>query len=352
MRRWSYFKIGVFVISAVAIGIAGVIALGIGTIFQKKSLVETYIEESVQGLDIGSPVKFRGVQIGTVEQITLTSVEYPTRRRYVLVRAGLDPAMLESPLADVPGAGWRAEIERGLRVRLAPQGFTGVAYLEADYLDPARYPPLVIDWEPAYPYIPSARSTITRITESVDRILRNVESVDIQRLTETMEKSLATISQFTAGANLDKIGLQVNAVLSELRETNRELKTIVTGPEIKSALGDAAAAAASARQIFARAEEPLNKILMQLPETSERIKNLAEKMDQAAMHLPETAAQVRETLGRLDRVIAGQQEDVVATVQNLRAASENVRDITESMRSYPGQVIFGSPPPPAKAFAR
>src|SRR5512145_1750508 len=100
MQTWSYFKIGLFVVSAVAIAVVGVVALGVGTVFRKQVLVETYIDESVQGLDIGSPVKFRGVQVGEVETITLTSVEYPTRRRYVLVRMGLDPAMFQYPLVD------------------------------------------------------------------------------------------------------------------------------------------------------------------------------------------------------------------------------------------------------------
>jgi phospholipid/cholesterol/gamma-HCH transport system substrate-binding protein/paraquat-inducible protein B len=352
MRNWSYFKIGVFVISAVIIGVIGVIALGVGSIFRKQVLVETYIDESVQGLDIGSPVKFRGVQVGSVEQITLTSVEYPTRRRYVLVRAGLEPSVFTDPLVGVSGPGLKAEIEKGLRVRLAPQGLTGVAYVEADYLDPARYPPLVIDWQPAYPYIPSARSTITRLTESVDRILRNVENVDIQRLTETIEKSLATVSKFTEGANLDKIGPQILTILVEVKETNRELRKIMSGPEIKSTLSDAAAAAASARQIFSEAEEPLHKILADLPETSEKIKNLADKMDAASTNLPESAAHLKETLRRLERFLENQQEDIEVTVRNLRAVSENVRDITENIKRYPGQVLFGSPPPPAKAFSR
>lgn len=352
MQSWSYFKIGLFVISGIVIAVIGVIALGVGSIFQKQVLVETYIDESVQGLDIGSPVKFRGVQVGKVEQITLTSVEYPTRRRYVLVRAGLEPSVFIDPLVDVSGPGLGMEVEKGLRVRLAPQGLTGVAYVEADYLDPARYPPLVIDWQPIYPYIPSARSTITRLTESVDRILRNVENVDIQRLTETIEKSLSTVTKFTEGANLEKIGPQVNVILAEIRQTNRELKTIMTGPEIKSALSDASAAAASARQIFSQAEKPLNKILADLPETSEKIKNLADKMDAASANLPESAAHLKETLLRLERFIASQQGDIEVAVQNLRAISENVRDITENVKSYPGQILFGSPPPPAKAFSK
>jgi phospholipid/cholesterol/gamma-HCH transport system substrate-binding protein/paraquat-inducible protein B len=352
MQTWSYFKIGVFVISAVVIGVIGVVALGVRTIFQKQVLVETYIDESVQGLDIGSAVKFRGVQVGDVEKITLTSVEYPTRRRYVLVRVGLDPSMFQYPLVDAGGPGFDTEIQKGLRVRLAAQGLTGVAYLEADYLDPARYPPLAIDWQPVYPYIPSAQSTITRLTESVDRILRNVENVDIQRLTETIEKSLSTITKFTTGAGLDKIGPQVNAILTEIGHTNRELKAIMTSPELKSTLADASAAAASARQIFAQAEKPLNKILADLPETSERIKNLAGQMDAASADLPETTGHLKETLRRLERFIASQQDDLQVTVQNLRAITENVKEITDNAKSYPGQILFGSPPPPAKAFTR
>ena len=73
-------------IVVLVIAVIGVILLGVGTVFEKTSLVETYIDESVQGLDVGSAVKFRGVPIGKVEKISLTSAEYATRKRYVLVR--------------------------------------------------------------------------------------------------------------------------------------------------------------------------------------------------------------------------------------------------------------------------
>ncbi|HEX5022304.1 MAG TPA: MlaD family protein, partial [Candidatus Binatia bacterium] len=86
MEKLSYFKIGIFVISATVIGVFGLLVLGVGSILQKKALVETYIDESVQGLDVGSRLKFRGVPVGSVEQISLTSAEYATRRQYVLVR--------------------------------------------------------------------------------------------------------------------------------------------------------------------------------------------------------------------------------------------------------------------------
>jgi len=52
VEKLSYFKIGIFVISATVIGVFGLLVLGVGSILQKKALVETYIDESVQGLDV------------------------------------------------------------------------------------------------------------------------------------------------------------------------------------------------------------------------------------------------------------------------------------------------------------
>ena len=150
-------------------------------------------------------------------------------------------------------------------MRLAAQGLTGVAYLEADYLDPERNPPLEIDWQPKYPYIPSARSRIVQLSDSVESILQNFEQLDIPRLVNSVDKSLTAITKMAEGANVEKIGAQANALLTEVRETNRQLKDLVASPELKSTLVDAAATASSARQIIERAEKPLNQMLADLP---------------------------------------------------------------------------------------
>ena len=348
----SYFKIGLFVISATVIGVIGVVVLGVGTLLQKKVIIETYIDESVQGLDVGSPVKFRGVLVGKVEQITLTSAEYPTRRRYVLVRAGLTSTMFQDALPDASGPGFAAEISKGLRVRLAPQGLTGTAYLEVDYLDPARHPPLAIDWEPIYPYVPSGQSRITQLAEAVERILGNIEEINLQKLIQGIEKSLSTLIKVAEGANLEKIGRETYILLTEMRETNRQVKALVGGSDLKNALQDTAAAAGTARQILESVDKPLTQLVAELPKTSEGINRLVQHLDLVAADLPETGVQLRQTLVRLNRLLAGQQRDIEKTVQNLRAVSENIKETTDNSRKYPSQVLFGAPPPPSKVMER
>ena len=352
MEKFSYFKIGIFVISAVVIGIIGVVVLGVGTIFQKKSIVETYIDESVQGLDVGSPVKFRGVPVGRVEQISLTSAEYATRREYVLVRVSISSNILPFPVNDPRSPQLKQALDRGFRIRIAPQGLTGVAYLEADYLEPERNPPLEIDWQPEYPYIPSTRSRITQLSEAVERILRNFSDIDIAQLSQTIDKSIVAITKLAENANLDKIGAQANALLNELRQTNRQINTLVSNPELKTAVADVSASAGRARQIIERAEKPINQMLTDLPQATESLNRLVKRLDSAASDLPQTSTELRQTIQRMNRLLANQQRDIEKTMDNLRAVSENMKEITENSKKYPSQVLFGAPPPPSKAMQR
>ena len=352
MEKLSYFKIGVFVISAVIIGVIGVVVLGVGAIFQKTSLIETYIDESVQGLDVGSAVKFRGVPVGRVEQITLTSAVYPTRRQYVLVRMSVSPNVFHFPVNDPASPALKAELERGFRVRLAPQGLTGVAYLETDYLDPKLNPPLEIDWQPHYPYIPSTRSRITQLSEAVERILRNFADINIPQLTGSIDRSLAAMTKLAESANLDKIGAQANSLLVELRQTNRQINGLVSSSELKSALADASATAGRARQIVERAEKPINQMLADLPQAAESMNRLVKRLDAVSNDLPDASAQLRQTLQRLNRLLASQQREIEKTMENLRGISENMKEITENSKKYPSQVLFGGPPPPSKVMQK
>lgn len=352
MEKLSYFKIGIFVISAIVIGVIGVVVLGVGTVFQKRSLIETYIDESVQGLDVGSPVKFRGVPVGRVEQISLTSAVYSTRRQYVLVRISISSNMFQFPINDPNSPALKSELERGFRVRLAAQGLTGVAYLETDYLDPERNPPLEIDWQPYYPYIPSTRSRITQLSEAIERILQNFGDINIPQLTGSIEKSLGAMTKLAESANLEKIGAQANSLLTEVRETNRQINALVASPELKSALADASATAGRARQLIERAEKPVNQMLADLPQAAESMNRLVNRLDAVSNDLPETSAQLRQTLQRLNRLVASQQRDIEKTMENLRGISDNMKEITDNSKKYPSQVLFGAPPPPSKVMQK
>lgn len=185
-QKANYFKIGVFILLGIVLLIAGIVALGVGDFFKRKITMETYFDETVQGLDIGSFVKYRGVKIGEVTDITIVSDHYSFdplsdrfRKfgRYVYVKMEMEPNTFGSlkNIKNVENFIQRMVNEHGLRVRLNYLGITGLCYLEIDYVDPKTTSSLEIDWKPKNVYLPSVPSTLVRIEQAITNFSQRFE---------------------------------------------------------------------------------------------------------------------------------------------------------------------------------
>jgi phospholipid/cholesterol/gamma-HCH transport system substrate-binding protein len=348
----NYFKIGLFVVVASVIGVVSIIVLGAGSFLQKKVLVETYFLESVQGLEEGASLKFRGVRIGKVVEITLVGMAYPTEYQYVLIRAALFPDTFRVMCTPPNGSDLNNEIDKGLRIQLSFQGLTGAAHLEMDYMDPKNNPPLKIDWKPKYCYIPSASSTIRRLSDAVDKILRNFESIDLKNIGENFNASLKELSRALSQANLGKVGEQAETLLSELKETNRRVANLLKDPKIDTLLPDAAATMAAARRIVEDTEKPMSQLLGAFKKVSAGVEKLSTQLDSITDDTTESVVHLKRILRQLDNLISDEQPDIEAAVENIRRISENLMEITENAKKYPSQVLFGEPPPHLKTGER
>ena len=345
-QKANYFKLGLFVIGAVVAGIVVLMIIGTGRWLKPRTTIETYFNESVQGLDIGSKMKYRGVTIGEVTRITFTYVVYEQdkpmtqRKRYVLVEAQIQPRLVGGRAANdiaTPESS-KLEVERGLRVHLAPQGITGTNYLELDYVE-AGAPTLPIDWVPENIYIPSTPSTVSTFVSAASDILDRLRRLDIESTIANLNKLLATTNERVAGldttaisqhaertmskldATIDnlqtkKLSSEAVALLSDLRQTNGELKTFLANPALAKLPGDTSATLASVRELVSNPG------------------------------LPQSIAHLERTLSRLDRIFGAGEADLGATFQNLRQITDNLRDLTEETKRYPASVIFGGPPAP------
>ena len=92
------------------------------------------------------------------------------------------------------------EVEKGLRLRLAPQGITGTSYLEIDYVDPPP-PVLPIDWTPRNVYIPSAPSTVTAIVNAAQDIMEQLHKLDVEGTVANINRLLVTTNDRVARAS-------------------------------------------------------------------------------------------------------------------------------------------------------
>lgn len=342
----NYFKLGLFVTAAIAAGVAVLLIIGSGRWFQPRITIETYFNESVQGLDIGSKVKYRGVVIGEVTRITFTYVRYQLERpisermRYVLVEAQLQPRLVGGRAAgDITRPENAAlEVERGLRMRLTPQGITGTNYLEMDYVEPIP-PPLPVDWVPENAYIPSAPSTVMQFVNAASEMIERLHRLDVEGTVQNLNRLLSTLNERVGDVNakglsqraervLDRMETAVNglatqklsaeaiALMTELRETNAELRKTLGNPALQKLPDDAAAAVARIRAVI---DDP---------------------------NLPKTLSTLTRTLGRLDRILGGGEADLASTIENLRQITDNLRDLTEDAKRYPANILLGQPPRP------
>ena len=88
-----YFRLGLFVAVSLSVLAAGLFLLGGRKLFQPTFTFETYFDKSVSGLELGAPVRFRGVPLGQVMEIVTSSAAYEKdvplekRKEYIVVRA-------------------------------------------------------------------------------------------------------------------------------------------------------------------------------------------------------------------------------------------------------------------------
>jgi paraquat-inducible protein B len=341
-QQANYFRLGLFILAAIAVFVALVLALSAGQLFRKTIVLETYFNESVQGLDSGSAVKYRGVQLGRVTNITFTFGRYEQdlprsqRRPYVLVESEVDPALIGYAAESDPERLQQA-IERGLRVRIAPVGITGTAYLEIDLVEGAP-PPLPIDWTPRNLYIPSAPSSYNQIVRGAQNFLVKLDRLDVEAVVADLQRLLNSANAKLEQAPIDKLAANADATLKDMRAAAAQLNRVLTSPEIGQTLRDLAAASARARELLASPK------LDKLPEdVAAAAAGVREALD--GPHLKSALANADRILRRLDELTAGSDADIAATLTNLRRLSENLRDLTESLKRYPGGILSDAPRP-------
>jgi ABC-type transporter Mla subunit MlaD len=342
-RKAHFFRIGLFVVCALALGVTGIIVLGAGKLFEKKTLVETYFTESVQGLEVGAPVRVRGVRVGRVESIHLAREEYQMEfsqenpfpyRGTVVVRMSIRPQATGQFLEEDMETRVKKAADAGLRVRLASQGITGVLYIESDFVDPAQYPPLQISWTPKAPYIPSAPSTITELGTELRAIARKLDQVDIEKISKDFDSVLTSAAQLVKELQADHLGAEVKEVMGELRATIQDARRVLDNPNLVKAFKDSAVAM-----------EEIRRTTVDLSQTA---KNVHMATDQ----LPDLMIRLNRSLRRVDLLLASKSETVDELLENLRSVSEEIRQLTHSVEQYPSQVLFGEPPPRTQAVKR
>lgn len=355
----SYFKIGSFVIAAGVLILAAVVVFGSGLFAQEKTFFETYFDDSVSGLSVGSPVELRGVRIGQVERIAFIRDEYklavrtseaPKYQHYVMVLC----SVLRENLPDISDehrlARLEAMVTRGLRVRLSSNLLTGQAYLQADYLDPERFKVIAIDWKPRHLYVSSAPGALTTLKESVDKVLLRLQELDIDKLVATVESVLVSLETAIGDARIGDISNDVRVLLADASRQVNALDTRKISLAAQQTLASADKAVADAN--VPALSRDIRDLIAQVRQTNANLNKLlaSPKPISGPSNLPEMVARLNKTLGRIDKLISTERPQIEMILANFKEISDSMKDLTESLKRHPSDLLFSKPPSQSEAL--
>ena len=326
----TYLRVGLMLVASVALGVALVMFLGRGNVTGGIGY-ETYFRETVQGLDIGSPVRFRGVRLGQVTDIDLAAAAYPAQaadvqdaeNRLVVVRFEVDPKRL----GRVPE--YREAVAAGLRARLAAQGITGLLYLELDFVDPARFPVQPVTWQPKLAVIPSMPSTISQIQDAAQQLAAKLQDVDIARLATSVQ-GLVDDARRQLGDG------ELNQTLTEAAALMKVLRAGAEGADIPALATELRATVAAMRNL---ADGPQSRDLIAATTKS------AERLGDAVTRLPALITSLEAAVRRVNNGTADAQAELLPALRDARAAAASLRETSETLRRNPSSVLLGAPPP-------
>ena len=303
----NYWKIGLFVILGGAALVALLLVVGAKSWNKETVQYVTYFDESVQGLEIGAPVKYRGVTIGAVELVNMAS-----DRQLVSVQMAMDVNTTGGLLDGAAHVGGSV-----VRTQLAQAGLTGQRFVLIDLFDAAKHPERPLPFPVPEHYVPSVPSTLAQIENAVVQTSDQLPMI-AERAAHTLEKIDATI------ASIDQAQL----------------------PEkLASGVDDAQQTLALIRSEVERAD---------IPETSKEFRATLQAMTKTLATMEATLQRVNAKNGVLSsiegsmvsvrQVAVGAQSlapQMDTTLKDVQAAARSFRRLADALEREPDMLIKG-----------
>lgn len=303
-------RVGIFVIVALGIGLAAAIWLGASRYLADESAAVTYFSESVQGLDRGAAVKYRGVAAGRVEHIDIAP-----DGELIEVRMSIDnryaPLLFQDPT---------------LRAQLQLAGITGLRYVEIDrHSGTALENAPTLSFEPPAPLIPSTPSQFKAIQEALEDIYQRVMSVDLPGISNDMRATLQAADQLLRDERVQHILTNLSNVTESASRVTLNLDKAIEGVRLQPVVADLRQATSEAKDLM---------VELRKGETGRDLRSAVREVDGLARTGQSFIVDLEGVLGRLNRTI------------------DNLQVLTESLRQQPSNLLFSSPPPPRPSPAR
>jgi phospholipid/cholesterol/gamma-HCH transport system substrate-binding protein len=295
--------IGLFVTVGSLIGVVLIVWLGASKYFETGLIYATYFDESVQGLQMDSSVKYRGVDVGRVLKIGVA----PDNRLVEVVMK-----------IDFSGGA-----ESDLLAQLKSVGITGIVFIE---LDRRVGDELVLGpkmkFRTEYPVIPSRSSEIRQIMTGLAEIYGKIQKIDFEGVSNQLERAAKSVDGFFDNARLNNTMKHIESTAMSLDSMARKIDRMIAEGKVDNVLLETQSTLSETRQLM---KEVRNEI--------------------GAMKLADTTGKASRFLDHLDRKTRKISVDMEDTLHDIKSNSENLNRLLERLQNNPSELIFGNPEP-------
>jgi ABC-type transporter Mla subunit MlaD len=295
MIEANRYKLGVFVTIAISMIVASFLLIGMSEIFAPKILTMTVFRDSVEGLKIGSPVKYKGVALGRVTRIAIRDCDEFVNVYMVISSAAMDRVLpdeeeiIESNSSTLNSYLMKLKT-KGIRCSLQSAGITGGAFIELDCY-PDLPPPPAIHADKDYLYIPSRPSHVTEVIENLSKIAETISKINFVEFKDKLEKVLDTVDERLNSDRFEKIVMRIDSLSAEFEKAGKTFNTSVTSEKLKTMLDD-----------FTKTTKAIGMF-------ADNANNKIDDIESIRKRLNSTLAKFEQTLGNLNEFISSLDDD-------------------------------------------
>src|SRR6266446_7581952 len=176
--------IGAFVVGAIVLVVAGALLFGGGKFLQEKLPYVLFFDSPVEGLNVGAPVIFRGVQVGQVTDVSAIAdpqtFEIMIRVKIELVRGVVKVGASGGRFKDQYQA-YQGLVQKGVRASLRMQSFvTGLLFVALDFHPDT--PIKLVGLDKAYPEIPTIPSDMDQLKSTIQEVMADLRKLPLESL--------------------------------------------------------------------------------------------------------------------------------------------------------------------------
>ena len=328
-KKISPTLIGAFVCGALVLLVTAIVVFGSGRLFRHTREFVLYFDSSVNGLHVGAPVKFKGVEIGAVKNIVLQLEQNLNVSKIpVIVEIDLDKLTargVHGSIAEDTDAFLQAMIERGLRGQLLMESLvTGLLYVGLDFFPGT---PVVLvqraDGNNRYPEIPTTATTLEQAQDAATRIIAKIEELDFKGVATSLSASIEGINKLV---NAPELKDSLRALAQTIRKTDEAISSIQkTATTIDSGM-------ASLTENFGRTSDATREALQQVEITLKQTDGTLKATEAAMVNVRAISDPDAATFYEIAR-----------SLREVSAAARSLRLLADSIERNPRALIFGKP---------